>query len=227
MPRSGWPSLLLYRGLPPSRRRERPSRPQPLGPSRGIVYRAGRALQPRLLRRRLRGAVAAGAVAVRALRPVARPAGAIFFWTGLLSALSYLAAVPHRAADRPGQHDGVHAPAGEPLPRPRALRAEPRLGDRAAAGAQRALADGRADAHLLRDGGGHAGRAAGCGERHRRAAQPGRRGEPDAGRLAAGRLRLRLAAAARWRAEDCLRPHPAGDVPARPPARGENFFFFL
>ena len=52
--------------------------------------------------------------------------GVIFFWTGLLSALSYLAAAPHRAADRARQHDGVHAPAGERLPRPRALRAEPR-----------------------------------------------------------------------------------------------------
>ena len=38
-----------------------------------------------------------------------------------------------RPADRARQHDGVHAPAGEPLPRPRALRAEPRPGDRAAA----------------------------------------------------------------------------------------------
>ena len=43
----------------------------PLGPSRGIVYKLVGAVQPRCVCRRLRRAVAAGAVAVRALRPVA------------------------------------------------------------------------------------------------------------------------------------------------------------
>ena len=147
----------LYRRLP----RPRPpdaatAPPQPLGPSRRIVLTAGGAVQPRRVRRRPRRAVAAGAVAVRALRPLAGHDGRDLLLDRRCSRpLSYLAAVPHRAAHRAGQHDGVHPPAGERLPR-RSCPFAPSLGvgRRAAAGAQRAVADGRADAHLVRHGGG-------------------------------------------------------------------------
>src|SRR4051812_8916703 len=50
---------------------------------------------------------------------------------------------PLRTARQP--ESGVHPPAGERLPRPGALRAEPRDRRCPAAGAQRAVADGRAD----------------------------------------------------------------------------------
>ena len=43
-------------------------------------------------------------------------AGAFFFWTGLLSAVSQLRGAGARAAHRPHQHHGVHAHPGEPVP---------------------------------------------------------------------------------------------------------------
>ena len=104
-------------------------------------------------------------------------AGAIFFWTGRALGSVLLRRRLDRRADRAHQHDGVHAPAGQSLPRARALRPEPSAGDHAAARAQRALADGRADPDLIRHGGRHAGGAAGSRQRHRRcrAAWPRRR----------------------------------------------------
>ena len=45
-----------------------------------------------------------------------RAAGALFFWTGLLTAVSYLVAVRDRRPHRARQHDGVHAPPVEPVP---------------------------------------------------------------------------------------------------------------
>ncbi len=79
-------------------------------------------------------------------------AGMIFFATGICSAL-----LPRRCAARgalrPGQHDGVHAPALQCSPHPGCPRANapPRYG--AAGAAQPVVADGRADALFLRDGG--------------------------------------------------------------------------
>jgi predicted MFS family arabinose efflux permease len=114
--------------------------------------------------------------------------GAIFFWTGLLSALSQLAAAP--VARRFGLVNTMvftHLPANVCLvlvP----FAPGPRRGGRAAARAQHALADGRAGAHLLRHGGGRARRAGGGGRRDRGAARPGRGRGSAAGRRAAGRL---------------------------------------
>ena len=116
-----------------------------------------------------------------------RPAS-LFFWTGVLSAFSYLVAV--RIADRIGL---VNTMVFTHLPANLCLIAIPFVPDagprhRAAARAQRAVADGRADAQLLRDGDRDAGGAPGRGERHRRAAQPRVGREPVARRLAAQRL---------------------------------------
>ena len=44
-------------------------------------------------------------------------AGAIFFWTGILIGAVVPRRGAHRQSHRARQHDGVHAPAGEPLPR--------------------------------------------------------------------------------------------------------------
>ena len=93
--------------------------------------------------------------------------GTIFFWTGVLTAFSYLVAV--RIADRIGL---VNTMVFTHLPANLCLIAIPFVPDlarrrRAAAGAQRAVADGRADAQLLRDGDRDAGRA-----RRRRRASP-------------------------------------------------------
>jgi MFS family permease len=80
----------------------------------------------------------------------------------------------HRRPDRAGAHHGLHAPAVQPLPAGDALLRRAVVGDRAAAGAQRAVADGRADAQFVRHGHRHPRGAPGRGERHLGAAQPGR-----------------------------------------------------
>src|SRR5262249_56141553 len=59
-----------------------------------------------------------------------------------------------RCALRPRQHHGIHAYPFERVSHPCSLLAEPHRRSRAAARAPRALADGRADAHVLRHGGG-------------------------------------------------------------------------
>ena len=69
-PCSAWAAACCMPGCRPPTPRARPARA-----ARAIAahrLQAGGAVQPRCLRRRLRRAVAAGAVAVRALRPVAR-----------------------------------------------------------------------------------------------------------------------------------------------------------
>ena len=140
-------------------------------------------------------------------------AGAIFFWTGVFSALSYLVAV--RIANRIGLVNTMvftHLPSNVLLI---LVPFAPDLDDvhRAAARAQRAVADGRADAKLVRDGGRAARRARGRGERDVGAAQP-RVGDQSAPRrLPARHVELRLAAGHRRRAEDRLRPAAAGVLP--------------
>src|SRR5260221_492784 len=76
------------------------------------------------------------------------------------------------------------------------------MGARTAARPRRLVADGRADALLLRHGGGDAGRAAGRGERHVGAAQPRLGREPGARRRALRRRLRGLAAGDLRRAED-------------------------
>ena len=117
-------------------------------------------------------------------------AGTLFFATGVLSALSYLVAVAHREAHRARQHDGLHAPARQPLPRRdrRSRRRQPVVIALLCA-AQPALADGRADAQLLRDGHRDARGAPGGGERHGRAAQPRVRREPVRSQATCSRCR--------------------------------------
>ena len=122
----------------------------------------------------------------------------IFFWTGVLTAVSYLVAV--RIADRIGLVNTMvftHLPSSLCLI---AIPFMPDLGyvDRAAVRAQRAVADGRADAQLLRDG-----------DRARRPSGPPRRASRRC-RAASPRRRARSSPASCWRcrrsAGRCSRP---------------------
>ena len=109
-------------------------------------------------------------------------ASLFFFWTSVLSALSYpLAAWLARRIGLVNTMVFTHIPSSICLIAG-GLCAEPHLVLGAAAGALGAVADGRADAHLLRHGGGDAGRADGGGERHRGAAQPRLLDQPGLGR---------------------------------------------
>ncbi len=136
-------------------------------------------------------------------------AGTIFFWTGVLSAFSYLVAV--RIANRIGL---VNTMVFTHLPSSLLLVLMPFVPDLgwvivAATGAQRAVADGRADAELVCDGGRLAGRARCRREHHFGAAEPRLGDEPAARRLPARAVELRLAAGDRRRNQDRLRPAAA------------------
>ena len=157
--------------------------------------------------------IAAGAVAVRALRPLAAAAGAFFFWTGLLSALSYLAR--RRSRERIGLVNTMvftHLPANVCLI---AVPFAPRPGIAVALLLVRSLLS-QMDVPtrtVVRHGGRHAGRARRGGERHRRAAQPRLGAQPDARRRAARRRRAGAPLVAVRRAEVGLRPGAARHVP--------------
>ena len=167
-------SLLLYRRLPrprPRRLARRRRRARAVAPHRP---RARRAVQPRRLRRRLRRAIAARAVAVRAVRPVAGRDRRALLLGRAAARRCPISPRPIARAHRAREHDGVHAPA-RPTSASSLVAFAPSLpARRAAARAQRALADGCADPHLLRHGGGHARGARRGGELHGGAAQPGR-----------------------------------------------------
>ena len=130
------------------------------------------AVQHRCLRRRVRRPVAAGALAVRALRPVAVGGRPVLLLVEHAERVFLSGRGLARQAHRPRQHHGVHAHSVQRVPDPGGVLAQPRCGARTAAGALGAVANGRADPHLLRHGRGHAGRAARRRQRHRRAAQP-------------------------------------------------------
>jgi MFS family permease len=144
----------------------------------------------------------------------------LFFWSGLLTAVSYLAAAPLARRIRLDQHHGVHPFARQPLPGRSAVRDRAVAGHCLAAAAQSALADGRANAHVLRHGRSHAGRAAGRGQPDGGAAQPRLGAGPEPCGLDGGRSHFRLAATARRRLQDRLRLRAARPLPAHPSARG-------
>ena len=126
-------------------------------------------------------------------------AATIFFWTGVLTAVSYLVAV--RIAGRFGLINTMvftHLPASCPAAdHPDDARLV--LGDRDAPCPQRGFADGRAHAKLVRHGGRLAARARRRGQHHLGPAEPGAVDQPAARGLPAAALALRLAARARRR----------------------------
>jgi hypothetical protein len=82
-------------------------------------------------------------------------AASLFFWTGVLSAFSYpVAAWIARRIGLVNTMVFTHLPSNL-LPGARSLRAGDRNRDRSSARAQRAVANGRAGADILRDGGRH------------------------------------------------------------------------
>ena len=147
-------------------------------------------------------------------------ASAFFFWSNVLTAFSY------PVAARLGRRFGLvntmvftHIPSSICL----ILAAfSPNLHDRArpAARALGAVADGRADAHVLRHGGGHAARADRGRERDRGSAQPGIGDQPGLVRRAAVDVVCSVAARHLRRAEDRLRRFAAVFVPPHQAARG-------
>ena len=152
-------------------RRAKTSHSAPLGPSRAVVYRLAALFSLDAF---------AGGFIVQSLLALwlfqrfdlsLSAAASFFFWSSVLSAFSYPVAA--RLAKRVGLVNTMvytHIPSSICL----ILAAfAPNLrGARPAAGPLGAVADGRADPHLLRHGGGDAGRADGGGERDRGAAQP-------------------------------------------------------
>ena len=145
--------------------------------------------------------------------------GAIFFWAGVLSAISYFAAV--WISERIGLIRTMvftHLPANLCLilvafaPTPLDCRY-------AVADSKRALANGRSDTRFLRHGRGDAVRTAGGRERHGSAAESRFGSCSHPGGVAPRELRLRLAIGHLRRAEDPLRSAAAGGVPEHSSAR--------
>ena len=172
------------------------ARRAPLTPLSTRGPHAGGAVQPRLLRRRLRRAVAVRAVALPALRPLARRRR-----HALLRDRAPERAVVSRRGARGAAASGSSTrwcsrtcPPTCASSRFRSCR-RPRPRDRAPVRAQPPVADGRADAKLVRDGDRHAGGASRGGEHHRGPAQPRLGGEPVPRGLPACRCRR---SAGRW-----------------------------
>ena len=147
-------------------------------------------------------------------------AGLFFFWSGVLAAFSFpVAAWLSRRIGLVNTMVFTHIPSSVCLMLAAiAPNVETALG--AAAGPRGAVANGCADALVLRDGRGDAGGKAGRGQRHLRAAQPGGRCQPGHGRCAVRERSASLAADHMRGAQDPVRHRPALDLPAREAARG-------
>jgi MFS family permease len=113
----GLASAALYRCLPRARA-EAPRPAAPLGPSRGIVYKLAALFSLDSFAGGFFGAVAAGAVAVRAVRSVAQGGKPVLLLVeradGVLLPGRGPAVAPHRARE----HHGVHPHPGQRLPDP-------------------------------------------------------------------------------------------------------------
>ena len=164
-------SAALYRYVPHARGEERAAADAARAVARHRLQARG-AVQPRRFCRRLRRPVAAGALAVRAFRSVAVGGRRVFLLVEHAERLLLSGRGLAREAHRPRQHHGVHAYSVQPLPDPGGVLAQSLSGARAVAAALGVVANGCADAHLLRHGGGDAGGTHGGCQRHRRAAQP-------------------------------------------------------
>ncbi len=217
----GLAALRLYRDLPPAVETGSSTSGPPLERSKRIVYTLAALFSLDSF---------AGGFVVQSLLALwlferfdlsVATAGTIFFWSGLLAALSQLAAPPPCRPDRPHQLHGVHPPAGERLPRARGLHADAAARDRLPASTGRPVADGCPRPPVLRDGGRCSCRAGGGGQCDERASQSRRcRGAPPR-RMAIEHVDLRLAAGGRGNRKGHLRPAPAVQVPSCP-AYGGN-----
>ena len=180
----------------------------PAGDDPGAVaphrLQAGGPVQPRFFRRRVRRAIAAGALAVRALRALACRRQRLLLLVQCADCLLLSDRGAARGAVRARQHHGVHPHSLEHLPHPGGVFSRSHDRPRPAAGALGAVADGRADAHVLRDGSGHSARAGRCRQHHRGPAQSSRGDQPHLERRVADDLACRPAAGDLRRAQDRL-----------------------
>ena len=200
--RLGVLSALLYRLLPHAQIEA--TRSAPLGPSRGMVYKLAALFSLDAF---------AGGFVVQSLLALwlferfdlsLSAAGVFFFWAARSSAFSYPVAA-WLAPLRPGQHHGVHPHPVQHVAHPGGVLVQSLCDARPAVAALGAVANGRADAHLLRHGGGDAAGARRGGELHRGAAQPRLGDQPGLRRRAVDHGVHRLAAGRLRRAEDRLR----------------------
>ena len=158
-----------------------------LGPSRGIVYKMAALFSIDAF---------AGGFAVQSLIALwlftrfdlsLSAAGLFFFWSGVLAAFSFpVAAWLSRRIGLVNTMVFTHIPSSVCLILA-AIAPSVETGAGAAAGARGAVANGRADPLVLRDGGRDAAGAAGRGQRHLGAAQPGGRRQPGDRRRAVRR----------------------------------------
>ena len=131
---------------------------------RDLAQGLASAVQPGCLCRRPRRPVAPGALAARGVQIVAGGHGPAVLLVGPADRAVLSSRRPTGAAHRADQHDGVHPSAGKPLSDRHAVRGGALAGRCVATDAQPALANGCADAYLVRHGNGHAVRAPGGGE---------------------------------------------------------------
>jgi MFS family permease len=160
---------LLYRRLPaPDAKASAP--PAPLRHSRSIVWKLAALFSVDSF---------AGGLVVNSLLALwlfqrfqesLSATAAFFFWAGLLTAFSQLAAPPGQAR-RPPQHHGLHSHTGQPLSYRRGV-LQSRRSARVAAATRAALADGRSRTRRIRHGRGCAGGEGRCSKLYRSATQP-------------------------------------------------------
>ena len=195
---------LIYRRLPADPPAMRVTTTAPLGPSRGIVFRLALLFSVDAF---------AGGLVVQSLLALwlfetfgltVAATAKIFFATNLLSAISYLIAA--RIAARIGL---INTMVFSHLPANVCLMIVPFVDDLGLAVAlllvsQPVVADGCADADVVRDGGSNPGGAADGGERDRGAAQPRLGTRADPRRVPPRREFLRLAAVSRRRSQGDL-----------------------
>ncbi len=150
-------AAVIYRRLPHSLPEEHHAS-TPLGPSRSMVYRLAALFSLDAF---------AGGFVVQSLLALwlferfglsLAAASVFFFWTSVLSALSFPARRLACPARRARQHHGLHPYPLERVSHRGGVHAESHRRSWALAGAGGARANGRADAHLLRHGRGDARR---------------------------------------------------------------------
>src|SRR5262249_34819300 len=191
----------------------------PLAPNR---LQARRALQPGFVCRRLHRSIAHGALAVRAFRSLARRSERVLLLVERAHGLLLSGGGAAGRALRPRQHHGVHAYPLERLSHPCSLLAQSYRRAHAATRALRTLADGRADAHVLRHGGGGPCGAGGGRARDRGPAQPRHGGQAGRVRRPGVDVVCGIAARRLRRVEDRLRPLALVFVSTHQAAGGEG-----
>src|SRR5262249_25350808 len=214
--------LILFPPSPRRGERRNGAASDGFGPVAPDGLQAGRTLQPGFVRRRLHRSIHHGALAVRTIRSFACRSERVLLLVKRSHRLLLSGGRAPRQALRSRQYHGVYTYPFERLPHSCSVFAQPHDRVDAAARALGALADGRADAHVLRDGGGDAARANGGRERHRRSTQLGLVDQSGDVRRLTIDLVCRIAACRLRRLEDRLPPVAVILIPPHQAAGGER-----